>query len=271
MPEEQFKPVAVKPPSAHPLLFRARCLLDLQLGSIARQLRPELAVLKGTVLDIGAGESPWRDWLPPAAVYRGIDVGNATDFGMHGGRSDITYYDGKVMPFEDGSFDGALCIEVLEHTADPELCLSEAARVLKDGAPILLSVPWSARRHHIPHDYHRFTRERLQRLFEASGFEDIGIRERGSDIGAIASKLVVLMARLVTRKAGIDLLWRLPVLLLCAPVTLGFLLAAHLCERFGWGAPEDPLGYFVKARRAARASGAQLAPVAPNTHFESKA
>jgi len=271
MPEEQFKPVAVKPPSANPLLFRARCLVDLQLGSIARQLRPELAALKGKVLDVGAGESPWRDWLAPEAVYQGIDVGNATDFGMHGGRSDITYYDGNVMPFGDETFDGALCIEVLEHTSDPELCLAEAARVLKDGAPILLSVPWSARRHHIPHDYHRFTRERLRNLFEASGFEDIGIRERGNDISAIASKLVVLVARLATRKAGIDLLWRLPALVLCVPMTLGFLLAAHLAENFGWGAPEDPLGYFVKARRAARRSGAQAAPAVRNTHFESNA
>jgi SAM-dependent methyltransferase len=252
MPSESFKPIAVRPPSDNPLLFRLRCLVDLQLGSIVKQLRPALAAMNGRVLDVGAGESPWREWLPADAAYHGIDIGHAADFGMHAGRQDITYYDGTVMPFDDAAFDGAICIEVLEHARDPELCLSEIARVLKDRAPVLLSVPWSARRHHVPHDYHRFTRERLDMLFRDSGFEDIEISERGTDLGAIASKLVVLCARLVPRKAGLDVLWKLPLALLCAPLTLGFLGAAHVSERFGWGAKEDPLGYFVKARRAAR-------------------
>lgn len=211
--------------------------------------------MKGNVLDVGAGESPWREWLPADVIYYGIDIGNASDFGMHAGRKDITYYDGDIMPFDDSAFDGAICIEVLEHARNPELCLSEIARVLKERSPVLLSVPWSARRHHVPHDYHRFTRERLEILFKASGFEDIDIKERGTDLGAIASKMVVLVVRLVPRKAALDVLWKLPLAAMCAPLTLGFLFAAHLAETFGWGAKEDPLGYFVKARRATRERG----------------
>jgi SAM-dependent methyltransferase len=255
MSREAFKPIAVSAPSANPLLFQVRCLLDLQLHSIVKQLRPAMATMKGDVLDVGAGESPWREWLPAEARYQGLDIGNASDFGMHAGRPDITYYDGGVMPFDEGVFDGAICIEVLEHASDPGLCLSEMARVLRDHAPVLISVPWSARRHHIPHDYHRFTRERLEILLRTGGFEDIEIRERGSDLGAIASKLVVLVARLVPRKPAIDVLWRLPLLLACAPVALGFLFVAHVSDAFGWGAKEDPLGYFVQARRVARRRG----------------
>jgi SAM-dependent methyltransferase len=251
MPNESFKPIAVKPPAASPLLFRVRCMVDLQLSSIVTQLQPALASLSGDVLDVGAGESPWREWLPPQATYHGLDIGNASDFGMHSDRSDITYYDGGVMPFGDGSFDAAICIEVLEHARDPELCLSEMARVLKHRSPVLISVPWSARRHHIPHDYHRFTRERLQILLESAGFENVEVRERGSDVDAIASKLVVLAARLIPRRIGLDVLWRIPLLLLLAPITLVFVLAAHMSNAFGWGAKEDPLGYFVKATRAA--------------------
>jgi len=40
-------------------------------------------------------------------------------------------YDGKKMPFSDGSFDAALLITVLHHTMDPEAILREAKRVSK--------------------------------------------------------------------------------------------------------------------------------------------
>ena len=194
---EQFQPISVKSPADHPLLFRLRCLVDLQLATIAAHLRPALAEIEGDVLDVGAGESPWRAWLRSNVRYTGIDVGNSDEFGMKRNAGDIVYYDGTVMPFEDARFDAALCIEVLEHTTDPRLLLTEIARVLKDGGTLLLTVPWSARRHHIPHDYHRFTRERLMQLIGQSGFVDVRVKERGSDIGVIANKLVVLSIRLL--------------------------------------------------------------------------
>jgi SAM-dependent methyltransferase len=252
MQDEKFKPIAVSPPSANPWLFRLRCLIDLQLGTIVQYLRPGMAALSGKVLDVGAGESPWREWLPATASYQGLDVGNAGEFGMHPDRKDITYYDGTVMPFADATFDGALCIEVLEHTENPELCVAEMARVLADHAPLLLSVPWSARRHHIPHDYHRFTRERLEALLRSHGFEHIDIAERGNDVAAIASKLVVLTVRLIPRRVTVHALWTTPLALLCAPLTVTFIGAAWVSMTLGLGSREDPLGYFVRARRIAR-------------------
>jgi SAM-dependent methyltransferase len=252
MQVEKFKPIAVAPPSARPWLFRLRCIVDLQLGTIVAHLRPLMSHLHGRVLDVGAGESPWKEWLPTSATYQGIDIGNASEFGMHPNRQDIVYYDGGVMPFDDATYDSALCIEVLEHTDDPDLCLAEIARVLRDNGSLLLSVPWSARRHHIPHDHHRFTRERLGILLERHGFEAISIDERGNDIGAIASKLIVLTLRLVPRRLAWDALWTTPLALLCAPLSAIFLVAAHVSDALGLGSKEDPLGYFAQARRAPR-------------------
>lgn len=247
--QEQFQPIAVTSPTQHPLLFKLRCLVDVQLGSIAKRLRPRLAGLHGSVLDVGAGESPWRDWLSADATYHGIDIGNADDFGMSRGRTDITYYDGRKIPFGDATFDNAICIEVLEHAADPELLLQEIARVLKNQGTLLLTVPWSARRHHIPHDYHRFTRERLSLLLEQHGFGDVQIVERGSDIGVIANKLTVLTLRLLRPAKPVEMVWTLPLAVMCGPVALGFLIAAHWADAVGRGATEDPLGYFVSAIR----------------------
>src|SRR5438105_15854935 len=109
MAAEQFKPIAVAPPSQHPTRFALRCLVDLQLLTIVRPLRPALQQLRGQVLDVGAGMSPWRDWLPEGVQYHGIDVGNAADFGMGDSRKELLYYDGKRMPLPDSAIDGALC------------------------------------------------------------------------------------------------------------------------------------------------------------------
>jgi SAM-dependent methyltransferase len=245
--KEAFQPISVTSPASHPVLFRLRCLIDLQLDTIVKALRPALAQVAGSVLDVGAGQSPWRAWLPASTRYQGIDVGHAHEFGMHGSRPDIVYYDGRVMPFDDATFDCALCVEVLEHSEDPQLLIAEIARVVKPQGTLLLTVPWSARRHHIPHDYHRFTRERLQALLTQNGFDDVQIRERGNDIGAIANKLTVLTLRLL--RPALHLLWSFPLGLLCGVLASGFIVSAHLSVALGMGSQEDPLGYFVRAKR----------------------
>jgi SAM-dependent methyltransferase len=251
MLDESFKPIPVKPPSGNPILFWLRCQVDLQLGSIAKALRPAMAALNGDILDVGAGESPWREWLPRECTYCGIDIRNSGDYGMSS-RPDVVYYDGKTIPFQDGRFDGAICIEVLEHVEDPEQFMTELARVLKPESRLLLTVPWSARRHHIPHDYHRFTRERLQILLERAGFEQLDIRERGNDVAAIASKLVVLTIRLLRPGRIAAMAWSLPLAVVVAPLTIAMVAASHVSTALGLGAREDPLGYFVNAVRAAR-------------------
>lgn len=246
---EAFQPISIKPPSSNRMLFWVRCLVDLQLGSVVRYLRPSMSRLQGRILDIGAGESPWREWLPPDCQYQGIDVDNAGEYGMSPNRKDIVYYDGKIIPFPDASFDGAICIEVLEHVAKPEGFAAEISRVMKANAILLLTVPWSARRHHLPHDYHRFTRERLTLLLTENGFSDVQIWERGNDIGVIANKLIVLTIRLLRPNRGLHRLWTIPLAVLVAPMAAGMLLGAHISTAVGLGSKEDPLGYFVRAVR----------------------
>lgn len=246
MTGEAFQPIPVKPPSANRLAFALRCLVDLQLGTIVEHLRPAMAELPpGDVLDVGAGQSPWREWLPSHCHYVGLDVAHAGDFGMVGA-ADVLTYEGGVMPFANTSFEAALCIEVLEHAPDPEALLGEIARVLKPGAVLLLTTPWSARRHHIPHDYHRFTRERLEVLLQ-SRFEAVQVRERGDDVGVAANKLVVLTLGALRRTRGLNGLVTLPAAALFGIGAAVMLMAAHLPRRLGLGSDADPLGYFCSA------------------------
>lgn len=251
MVREGFKPIPVTSPANTPLIFSLRCVVDLQLATIARCLRPALKDLTGAVLDVGAGQSPWRDWLPDTATYQGIDIAYAADFGMQPKAKDVIYYAGAKMPMADNSYDAVLCIEVLEHTQDPRLLLSEIIRVMKDDAILLMTVPWSARRHHIPHDFRRYTREGLALLLAQAGFTAIKITERGNDVAVIANKLTVLSLRLGVPEKRWHSLATWPLSLVCGALACVFIASAHLCIALGWGSKEDPLGYFVRAIKAA--------------------
>lgn len=243
---EAFQPIAVRPPSENRLLFWVRCLVDLQLLTIFRFLVLPLSACRGRVLDVGAGEAPWRDLLPAGIEYVGVDADLSGEFGMRR-HPNITYYDGKRLPYDDGSFDHVLCTEVLEHVADPLAFLVDLKRVLRQGGTLILTVPWSARLHHLPYDYSRFTRFGLIALLSAAGFSSVTIEERGNDIAVIANKLLVLTIRLLRPRRLIDCLWAWTLAATLAPITVGFLGAAHVALFLKTGSRDDPLGYGVTA------------------------
>ena len=50
-------------------------------------------------------------------------------------------YDGATLPFNDGTFDSAGALNVLEHVEQPETFITELVRVVKPGGRITLSSP----------------------------------------------------------------------------------------------------------------------------------
>ena len=247
---EVFQPIAVRPPSENRLFFWVRCLVDLQLLTILGFLVPPLSSCRGRVLDVGAGESPWRDLLPVGGEYIGVDADLSGEFGMRH-QSNITYYDGKRLPYDDSSFDHVLCTEVLEHVADPLVFLADLQRVLRHGGSLILTVPWSAQLHHLPYDYGRFTRFGLVELLNTAGFTCVTVEERGNDIAVIANKLIVLMIRLLRPRRWFNCFWTWLLAEILLPLTGVFLGAAHVALLLRVGSKEDPLGYGVIAVKTA--------------------
>lgn len=96
-----------------------------------------------SVLDAGCGEGETiarLDGLLPDRVA-GVDLSpDAVAFaagrfpGLEISRASV-----YELPFEDGCFDLVLCLEVLEHLADPGAALAELARV--SGGDVVVSVP----------------------------------------------------------------------------------------------------------------------------------
>jgi len=111
MDDESFQPISIKSPASAPIFFKLRCFVDLQVLTIANFLKPAMSDFRhGAIIDVGAGESPWKEWLPKECSYQGIDIRYATEFGMSRRGDEITLYDGGVMPFATNTFDGSLCI-----------------------------------------------------------------------------------------------------------------------------------------------------------------
>lgn len=245
---EAFKPIAVKRASDNPALFWARCRIDLQLLTICKFLRKPLLSAKGRLLDVGAGEAPWRDLMSGAVEYIAVDIDSSPAFGMRL-REEMRYYDGIRLPFADNSFDVILCTEVLEHVKDPAAFLVDMNRVLRQDGSLILTVPWSARVHHVPHDYSRFSRFGLEANLGAANFCEIEISERGNDIAAIANKLLVLTVRLLRPTHKRYALWTWPGALITLPISVLFLCLAHASFALNLGSRDDPLGYGVVAKK----------------------
>jgi SAM-dependent methyltransferase len=241
---EQFQPIPVRlrSSSSTAIAFAIRRFADLQLGTIWTFLQPRLSNLRGNLLDVGCGEMPYRSCLPADLAYTGIDVPQASAFAMRGSDA-IVPFDGVSIPFANSSFDTVLCTEVLEHAAEPEALIAEMQRVLKPGGTLIATVPFSARVHYAPHDYRRFTKYALARLF--ASFTDVRIEERGNDIAVIANKLIVLALRMTRPSTWSLVQW--PLLLLLLPFGLLFLLIAHLTLAVNLGSKDDPLGYSIVA------------------------
>lgn len=241
---EQFRPIPVRLSGSllSTVAFAIRRFADLQLGTIWAFLEPRLSKLQGNLLDVGCGEMPFRGCLPPGVSYTGIDVPQARDFAMRENEAVISF-NGVSIPFPDDSFDTVLCTEVLEHAAAPQELIAEIRRVLKPDGMLLATVPFSARVHYSPYDFHRFTKHALDGMF--ASFEDVRIEERGNDLAVIANKLIVAALRMVRPSAWSLLRW--PSLLLLLPLAIAFLLFAHLSLALNLGSKDDPLGYSIVA------------------------
>jgi SAM-dependent methyltransferase len=118
------------------------------------------------VLDVGCGDGTLACLIMemrPDVSIEGIDV-----LVRSGTPIPVTHFDGRTMPYRDGSFDVVMFVDVLHHTTDPMALLREAKRVgrmelIKDhfqegflARPTLRAMDWLGNAHHgvsLPYNY----------------------------------------------------------------------------------------------------------------------
>lgn len=94
----------------------------------------------GKILELGAGDG----WQASLLVQQGFTV-TALDVESKASRSTqyvpVTLYDGRTLPFPEGSFDAVFSSNVLEHVKDFHRIQAELARVLKTNGVAVHCVP----------------------------------------------------------------------------------------------------------------------------------
>lgn len=232
----------------------ARRFLDVQAGSIWSDMAAVLPNLTGRLLDVGCGAQPYRPLLPKGIEYLGIDTADA---GAHFGYAmpDTRYFPAdRPWPVDDAWGDAILATETMEHVPDPAAFLREAARTLKPGGLLILTVPFAARWHFIPHDYWRYTPTSLSLLLAGAGFTNVRVYARGNAVTVACYKaMAIILSLLLSPAPAPARVLRGLLGLLLAP-TLAPLAAIANLSLLGQGGGADCLGYTVLADNPDRSS-----------------
>ncbi len=192
------------------------------------------------VLDVGAGDAPYRE-LFDHCDYRTTDWAGS----LHVGARAADYLaSADALPLDSASVDAVLLTQVLEHVSDPASLLREAARVLRPGCGIFMTVPFVWELHELPFDFWRFTPASLRYLLAGAGFVDVEVEPRNDCFQTAAQLLRNLRFAMGRAADGRD----------SEREQAGELLE-RIAERIaGLGeldaAGTFPLGWSAKARRA---------------------
>ena len=109
---------------------------------------------KITVLDYGAGASPYQAYFPNAD-YRRADILETP------GLRYLIAPDSRIAE-KDGTFDLILSTQVLEHVENVNEYLTESFRLLKPGGTLILTTHGIWEEHGVPYDFQRWTEEGMK-------------------------------------------------------------------------------------------------------------
>jgi SAM-dependent methyltransferase len=147
---------------AYPLLY------DLVSDIAERMELPEPIVEFGS-LQVEADQPHDLRLLFPGREFIGTD--------LRAGPGVDRLEDLRSLNFADGEVGTALCLETLEHCADPLTACREIHRVLAPGGICIVSSVMLIGIHAHPSDYWRFTPEGLRTLLEP--FDDVDVASMG--------------------------------------------------------------------------------------------
>jgi ubiquinone/menaquinone biosynthesis C-methylase UbiE len=142
---------------------------------IAAELEQLPPTARGRVLDAGCGSGRTLLELASYGEVSGVDLSeDAVALAQRRGPFDVRVGRLEQLPFDDAAFELVTCLDVLEHTANDVLALTELQRVTKDGGWLLVTVPayqrlWS-RHDEANHHYRRYERQTLNGSATSAGW-----------------------------------------------------------------------------------------------------
>lgn len=130
----------------------------------------------GRVLDVGCGTGAVLDFLKNKG-YDAVGIDNSPEAirFCEDKNLSVKLSSGDKIPFEDGSFDVVLALDVLEHISDDLAAVNEIKRVLKPGGFFICTVPahqflWSKHDEFLQH-VRRYGKNGLIRTLRDGGLD----------------------------------------------------------------------------------------------------
>lgn len=152
---------------------------------------------RARILDAGCGSGRNMLELARHGTVTGVELSSAS-VAVARERGVGEVIEGSVLetPFESGSFDLAVSLDVIEHLDDDLGALRELRRVIAPGGALLITVPayqwlWSGH-DEVNHHHRRYTRRSLQRVAEQAGWETVRTTYFNSLLLPVAIALRVL-------------------------------------------------------------------------------
>lgn len=180
----------------------------------------------GEVLDIGGGMNP--------SYYNFLQTENSVHIKTIDSKNMAIDLEKDKLPFANESVDCVLMFNILEHIYNYDFLAQETFRVIKKEGMVLGFVPFLINYHPDPHDYFRYTREALQKIFNQAGFTEIKIKEIGGGPLIVNYNNIVFAFPRIIRLAILPFYYFIDRLLIK--------LKPEITKRY-------PLGYMFVARR----------------------
>jgi 2-polyprenyl-3-methyl-5-hydroxy-6-metoxy-1,4-benzoquinol methylase len=125
--------------SANPVVRRLMARFERDMFELLDRAGPR------SILDVGCGEGvlteQWAQRFPGRVVGIDLDDPKLREEWKQRERPNLQFHagDGHTLPYQDGEFEAATAMEVLEHVPDPDAVLAQMARV--SARWVLVSVP----------------------------------------------------------------------------------------------------------------------------------
>ena len=181
--DENFIDIKLSPSTVY--VFSVRRLLQKAIDN-------NIGLFHGTLLDLGCGEMPYKQYLldrnKSITEYIGLDVDHSR---YHHDRKPDLVWDGKRINLNDASVDTVIATELFEHVKNLGEVLDEVNRVLKKGGVIYFTVPFIWPLHEVPDDQYRYTPYSLKPALDKAGFKDIEILPLGGYNAALAQMICI--------------------------------------------------------------------------------
>ncbi len=192
----------------------------------------------GAVLDVGCGDAWAKRLIGNGETYIGLDYPE-TAIKEYGTRPDI-FGDAHQLPFDSNLFQNVWLLDVLEHLADPQRVLAEAARVVAPGGRVFMQIPFMYPLHDEPRDYQRLTCHGLLRLAQMVNLKVIEIISTGHPL-----RTTCLMMNLALSKSMLNAIQRRRPEMLLVPLLPILILLLNLAGvLLGWiGGKDDTMPF----------------------------